>query len=135
MNQAFTPPSLPPSLPQVLLVERLYMRREMYLSIMMDRSTQGPVIVASPVGGTSIEDVAASNPEKIFTEAIDIMEGLTEETAIGIATKIGTYLPFLLPSLALVGEDVCVAASSNPEKIFHGSDWYHGGADGGVCSW
>jgi len=93
VNQAIHP-SLPPSLPQVLLVERLYMRREMYLSIMMDRSTQGPVIVASPVGGTSIEDVAASNPEKIFTEAIDIMEGLTEETALGIATKIGRYLPF-----------------------------------------
>ncbi|GAB5034857.1 succinate ligase [Nannochloropsis oceanica] len=74
---------------KVLLVERLYMRREMYLSIMMDRSTQGPVIVASPVGGTSIEDVAASNPEKIFTEAVDIMEGLKEETALGIATKIG----------------------------------------------
>lgn len=52
------------------------MRREMYLSIMMDRSTQGPVIVASPVGGTSIEDVAASNPEKIFKEPIDIMEGM-----------------------------------------------------------
>ena len=53
----------------------MYMRREMYLSIMMDRSTQGPVIVASPVGGTSIEDVAAANPEKIFKEPIDIMEG------------------------------------------------------------
>ena len=56
-------------------MERMYMRREMYLSIMMDRSTQGPVIVASPVGGTSIEDVAAANPEKIFKEPIDIMEG------------------------------------------------------------
>lgn len=33
------------------------------------------MIVASPVGGTSIEDVAASNPEKIFKEPIDIMEG------------------------------------------------------------
>jgi len=74
---------------KVLLVERLYMRREMYLSIMMDRTTQGPMIVASPVGGTSIEDVAASNPEKIFTEPIDIMEGLSEEAAAGIATKIG----------------------------------------------
>lgn len=31
--------------------------------------------MASPVGGTSIEDVAASNPEKIFKEPIDIMEG------------------------------------------------------------
>lgn len=33
------------------------------------------MIVASPVGGTSIEDVAVSNPEKIFKEPIDIMEG------------------------------------------------------------
>ncbi len=74
---------------KVLVVERLYLRREMYLSIMMDRSTQGPVIVASPVGGTSIEDVAATNPEKIFKEPIDIMEGLTDETAAHIATKIG----------------------------------------------
>jgi succinyl-CoA synthetase beta subunit len=41
----------------------------------MDRKSQGPLIVASSVGGTSIEDVAASNPEKIFTERIDIMDG------------------------------------------------------------
>lgn len=51
---------------QVLLMERMYMRREMYLSIMMDRASQGPVIVACPDGGTSIEDLAESNPELIL---------------------------------------------------------------------
>jgi len=74
---------------QVLLVERMYMRREMYLSIMMDRASQGPVIVASPAGGTSIEDVAATNPEKIFTEKIDIMEGMTDTIADRLATNLG----------------------------------------------
>lgn len=41
----------------------------------MDRSTQGPIIVASPMGGTSIEDVAVSHPDQIFKAPIDIMEG------------------------------------------------------------
>lgn len=42
------------------------MRREMYFSILMDRASQGPVMVASPAGGTSIEDVAEATPELIF---------------------------------------------------------------------
>jgi len=74
---------------KVLLVERMYMRREMYLSIMMDRGSQGPVIVASPAGGTSIEDVAATNPEKIFTEKIDIMEGMNDAIANKLASNLG----------------------------------------------
>ena len=63
---------------KVFLMERVYLRKEMYLSILMDRASQGPVMVASPRGGTSIEDVAESNPEVIFTQPIDIMEGLTD---------------------------------------------------------
>jgi len=51
---------------KVYLMQRLYMRRECYLSIMLDRSSNGPVIIASPRGGTSIEDVAAATPEAIL---------------------------------------------------------------------
>jgi len=74
---------------KVLLMERMYMRREMYLSILMDRASQGPLMVASPRGGTSIEDVAKTNPEVIFTEPIDIMEGLTEESCKRMANNLG----------------------------------------------
>ncbi|CAB1098404.1 unnamed protein product [Ectocarpus sp. CCAP 1310/34] len=70
---------------KVLLMERMYMRREMYLSIMMDRGSQGPVIVACPDGGTSIEDLAESNPELIMKEEVDIMTGLTDAQAGKIA--------------------------------------------------
>jgi succinyl-CoA synthetase beta subunit len=42
------------------------MRREMYLSMLYDRTSGGPVIVASPRGGTSIEDVAAKSPELVL---------------------------------------------------------------------
>jgi len=74
---------------KVFLMERVYMRREMYLSLMLDRGTQGPLMVASPCGGTSIEDVAEQTPELIFTQPIDIMEGLTDAQASKMATNLG----------------------------------------------
>jgi len=74
---------------KVLLMERMYMRSEMYLSILMDRASQGPLMVVSPRGGTSIEDVAASNPEVIFTLPISLKEGLTDEACTTMATNLG----------------------------------------------
>jgi succinyl-CoA synthetase beta subunit len=74
---------------RVYLMEKLDISNEMYLSLLMDRASGGPVMVGSPSGGTSIEDVAASNPELIFKEEIDIMEGLTDEGCDRMATNIG----------------------------------------------
>jgi succinyl-CoA synthetase beta subunit len=74
---------------KVFLMERVYMRREMYFSILMDRASQGPVMVASPAGGTSIEDVAEATPELIFKENIDIMTGPTEEQVKRLAKNLG----------------------------------------------
>jgi succinyl-CoA synthetase beta subunit len=77
---------------KVLLVERMYMRREMYISIMLDRSAGGPLIIASPAGGTSIEDVAASSPEMIFTQPVDIMKGIQDSETTFVATSLG-FIP------------------------------------------
>ena len=51
---------------QVLMVERLYLRRELYLSILLDRETGGPMLVASTAGGMDIEEVAEKSPHKIL---------------------------------------------------------------------
>jgi len=64
---------------RVYLMERLYMRREMYFSIVLDRASGGPVLVGSPAGGTAIEDVAESNPELIFKEPCDLEAGPSDE--------------------------------------------------------
>ena len=74
---------------KVYLMERMYMRREMYLSILMDRASQGPLMVGSPRGGTSIEDVAKSNPEVIFTEPIDIIDGIQDAQCERMASNLG----------------------------------------------
>lgn len=74
---------------RVYLMEKMEIKNEMYLSLLMDRATGGPVMVGSPSGGTSIEDVAESNPELIFTESIDITVGLTTEATERMATNLG----------------------------------------------
>src|SRR3954452_20395968 len=50
---------------RVLVEEGLQMTRELYLSLVLDRSAGKPVMMASAAGGMDIEEVAASTPEKI----------------------------------------------------------------------
>lgn len=74
---------------RVYLMEKMNIGKEMYLSLLMDRASGGPVLVGSPRGGTSIEDVAHSNPELIFKENIDIMKGITKDACQRMASNLG----------------------------------------------
>jgi succinyl-CoA synthetase beta subunit len=73
----------------VFIVERKFARREFYLAVLMDRKTQGPVIVASSQGGMDIEAVAKENPDAIITTPIDINVGVTDAIATKIANELG----------------------------------------------
>jgi succinyl-CoA synthetase beta subunit len=74
---------------KVMLGERMYMRREMYISVMLDRAAGGALFIASPAGGTSIEDVAEATPELIFKVPVDLTTGVTTEQCEYIATSLG----------------------------------------------
>lgn len=73
----------------VYIVEREYLRREYYFAILMDRTTSGPVLVASSQGGMDIETVAAENPSAILKLNVDINKGLAREDAVELAKKVG----------------------------------------------
>ena len=73
----------------VFIVERKFARREFYLAVLMDRASQGPVIVASSQGGMDIETVAKESPDAIITTKVDIHKGVTDEMAREIANKLG----------------------------------------------
>jgi len=63
--------------------------RELYVSLVVDRTTDRVAIMASTEGGMDIEEVAASTPEKIFREAIDPLLGLTSFQCRNLAFKLG----------------------------------------------
>jgi succinyl-CoA synthetase beta subunit len=53
---------------QVLVEEGCDIARELYLGVVVDRTSAGPVLVVSSEGGMNIEEVAAKTPERIFKE-------------------------------------------------------------------
>ena len=71
----------------VYICEKKYIRREYYLAILMDRGTQGPMIVGSSQGGVDIETVAAENPDAILTLPVSIADGLDRQDAVELAKK------------------------------------------------
>ena len=55
---------------RLLIEEGLDIKRELYLSMLVDRASAAPVIMASTAGGMEIEEVAHKNPELILRETI-----------------------------------------------------------------
>lgn len=68
--------------PEGKKVERVYIEdgsaiaRELYLGMLIDRSTYRVTIIASTEGGMDIEHVAEKTPEKIMTLTVDPVTGL-----------------------------------------------------------
>ncbi len=76
-------------------VNRIYVEqgmaiaRELYLSIVLDRSVGRNVVMVSTEGGMDIEQVAEETPEKIVREVIDPLLGLADYQARSLAFALG----------------------------------------------
>lgn len=73
----------------LLLVEKFEIESERYFAILMDRSAGGPLIIGSKTGGTSIEDIAATDPTAIIKMPINIIDGMSESQAKEMAVSMG----------------------------------------------
>ncbi|XP_006609156.1 succinate--CoA ligase [ADP-forming] subunit beta, mitochondrial isoform X2 [Apis dorsata] len=73
----------------VMVTTRMFPRKEYYMSVMLETSFDGPVIIVSKQGGVNIEDIAATSPEAISYTPIDIMKGLTLEQINKIVDNLG----------------------------------------------
>ena len=74
---------------RLLIEEGSNIKKEYYLSFVIDRQTAKVVMMASPEGGVEIEKVAAETPEKIFYERIDPVIGLAPFQATRMAYALG----------------------------------------------
>ena len=74
---------------RLLIEEGLQIDRELYLSIVIDRAAACPVVIASAAGGMDIEEVAASEPEKILREHVDRRTGIVSFQARKLAFGMG----------------------------------------------
>ncbi len=73
-----------------LLVERrLDIRRELYLAIMADPASKGPLVMLSLDGGVDVEASFCGAPAAVRREAVDILDGLTDEGLDRLVRGIG----------------------------------------------
>lgn len=73
----------------VLVEETLPIARELYLSMLVDRSLERIVVVASAAGGMDIEEIAQTSPEQILQEVCDPLNGLVDFQARNLAFRLG----------------------------------------------
>jgi succinyl-CoA synthetase beta subunit len=78
---------------QVLVETGCDIARELYLGIVVDRASAGPVLMVSPQGGMNIEEVAAETPELIYKERFDPDAGLHSYQARKLAARLGLKGP------------------------------------------
>ncbi len=83
---------------KVLVEQGLDIAKELYLSIIPDRSTAQIVVMASEAGGMDIEDVAEKTPEKIIKVYINPLQGIQayhcREAAFGLNLPAAAVKPF-----------------------------------------
>jgi len=81
--------------PEGRVVRRIYVEeagaiaRELYLGMLVDRKAGVISVIASTEGGMDIEEVAAKTPERITTEQLDPLLGLSPFVARKIAFALG----------------------------------------------
>ena len=78
---------------RVLVEQGLNIKRELYLGIVLDRSSERPVLMVSPEGGVEIEKVAEETPERIFKEYINPAVGLAAFQTRKLAFALGLEGP------------------------------------------
>jgi succinyl-CoA synthetase beta subunit len=77
------------------LVRRVYVeagcdiKRELYISLLIDRSVSEVVVIASTEGGMEIEEVAEHHPEKILRAPVDPASGISGFHARKLAFGLG----------------------------------------------
>ena len=69
----------------ILIEECTEILSELYLGVVIDRSSKSIVVMASPEGGVNIEEVAEKTPENIYKASIKIDQEPSKDDALNLA--------------------------------------------------
>ena len=69
----------------ILIEECTEILSELYLGVVIDRSSKSIVVMASPEGGVNIEEVAEKTPENIYKASVKIDQKPSKDDALSLA--------------------------------------------------
>ena len=113
----------------VLVTQATDIAKELYLSLLVDRSTESITFITSSEGGMDIEQVAAETPEKIQTLHVNYVQGLQAFQcrqvgfALGLTAKqVGQLTKLMLGLYKLFNEKDLALVELNPLAILTNGD-------------
>ena len=108
----------------VLVTQATDIAQELYLSVLVDRSTQTITFIASAEGGVEIEKTAEENPDAIKTLHVNFVQGLQpyqcREVGFGLglnAKQVGQLTKIMLGLFKLFNEKDLALVELNPLAI------------------
>ncbi len=114
---------------KVLVEKATSIKKELYVGLVVDRTTSKVGFMASSEGGMEIEVVAAKSPEKILTEQIDPSLGMipfqARKLAFGLGmepAQVNKAVKFMLALYRAFVETDCSLAEINPLVITDDDD-------------
>jgi succinyl-CoA synthetase beta subunit len=106
---------------RVFIEDGCDIKRELYLSLLVDRDTSRIVIMASTEGGMEIEEVAEHNPEKILKAVVDPASGVSgfhaRKLAFGLGLEgkqVASFTKFVTAMYKAFVELDCAIVEINP---------------------
>jgi succinyl-CoA synthetase beta subunit len=74
---------------KVLVEEQMPIARELYAAVLNDPISKAPLVMFSTEGGMDIEELAATTPEKIRRQPVDVRHGLNQAGAEAMISGLG----------------------------------------------
>ncbi len=113
----------------VLITQATDIAQELYLSVLVDRSTQAVTFIASADGGVEIEKTAVDNPDAIKTLDVNYVQGLQPYQcrdmgfALGLnAKQVGQLTKIMMGLYKLFNEKDLALVELNPLAILTNGD-------------
>ena len=86
---------------KVLVEEGVSVKQEFYIGAAVDRVKQSPVLIASAEGGMGIEELAATYPDRIFREWVDVSVGFSGFQARNLVFGLGLDAGMIRPGTGI----------------------------------
>lgn len=74
---------------KVLIESKLAIKQELYLSVSIDKNRRLPVVIASSMGGTDVEELSEKHPGQVVKIYVDPFVGLHRYKAVEIWSELG----------------------------------------------
>lgn len=101
---------------EVLIEEKVSVKKELYIGLVVDRFNRSYVLLSSRMGGVDIDELALKSPETIVRTAVDSQLGIRSFHALSIAKSLG-YRGSQLTELSLIIERFFRAFIENDAEL------------------